>query len=55
VLAGVLASGVFMAMPEFVGRKGCGYFNSGSAEPGSIGATISGVTITISSVSVLVL
>src|ERR1700761_2963575 len=54
MLSGVLASGVCIAMPEFGGRNFSGNFNSGVAVSPGIGATISGVTITISSVLVLV-
>ena len=54
VLAGVLPSGVCIAMPVFEGRNGSGYFNSGSADPAPIGVTICGVTMTISSVLLLV-
>src|ERR1035441_5741211 len=53
VLAAVLASGVFMVMAELGGRNFTGYFNSGRGAPASIGATISGVTVTSSSVFVL--
>src|SRR6202041_2791723 len=54
VLAGVLASGVCIAMPVLGGRNGSGYFNSGSADPAPIGETICGVTMTIRSVLLLV-
>ena len=54
VFAGVLPSGVCIAIPELEGRKGVGYFNSGSADPAPIGVTICGVTMTISSVLFLV-
>ena len=36
VFAGVLPSGVCIAIPELEGRKGVGYFNSGSADPAPI-------------------
>src|ERR1019366_9353486 len=49
------APGVVMGIPEFEGRKLSGYLICGRAAPAGIGATISGVTITISSVFVLVL
>ena len=54
VFAGVLPSGVCIAIPELEGRKAVGYFNSGSADPAPIGVTICGVTMTISSVLLLV-
>jgi hypothetical protein len=54
-LADVLASGVFIGMPELGGRNFTGYFKSGVGEPASMGATISGVTTTINSVLVLFL
>ena len=47
------ASGVFMGMPELDGRKAAGYFGRGKGAPTGMGATISGVTITMSSVFVL--
>jgi hypothetical protein len=57
VLAGAepagFASGVFMGMPELDGRKPAGYFSRGNDVPVGMGATISGVTITMSSVFVL--
>src|ERR1035437_1125464 len=53
VLAAVLASGVFMGMPELGGRNLAGSFRSGRGAPAGMGATISGVTITISSVFAL--
>src|SRR5277367_4982978 len=53
VFSDVLASGVFIGMLELGGRKATGYFSSGRAWPAGIGATISGVTITINSVSFL--
>src|ERR1017187_9590903 len=53
VLAAVLASGVFMGMPELVGRSFVGNFNSGTGAPAGMGDTISGVTMTINSVFVL--
>jgi len=54
VLAAVLASGVFMGMPELGGKNLPGNFNSGNGAPAGMGATISGVTITINSVFALV-
>lgn len=50
VLAAVLASGVFIGTPELGGRNFAGYFKSGAGVPAGMGATISGVTITSSSV-----
>ena len=55
VLAAVLASGVFMGMPELGGRNLTGYFTWGTVAPASMGTTISGVTVTMSSVFVLFL
>ena len=52
VLAAVLASGVFIGILEFGGRNLDGYFRAGVAAPAASGATISGVTSTISSVLV---
>ena len=54
VLAAVLASGVFMGTPELGGKNFAGNFSSGRGAPAGMGATISGVTITISSVLALV-
>ena len=51
---GVLASGLFIGMPVLGGRNLSGNFSSGGV-PAGMGATISGVTMTISSVLVLVL
>src|SRR6202035_2325178 len=48
-------SGVCMGMPEFDSMNGSGYFNLGTGAPAGMGCTISGVTITISSVLDLVL
>ena len=50
VLAAVLASGVFIGMPELGGRNLAGNFSVGNGSPAGMGATISGVTITINSV-----
>lgn len=56
-LAGVepagFVSGVFMGMPELDGRNSAGYLSRGKGAPTGMGATISGVTITMSSVFVL--
>lgn len=42
--------GVVIGMLEFVGRNLSGYLGPGTVWPAGTGATISGVTITISSV-----
>ena len=47
------APGVVIGMPEFGGRNFSGYFNAGRGKPAGMGATISGVTMTMSSVFVL--
>jgi len=52
VLAAVLTSGVFIGILEFCGKNLAGYFRAGTAALAAIGATISGVTSTISSVLV---
>ena len=54
VLAGVYASGVFIGIEELGGRNFVGKFSSGNGAPAWIGETISGVTITMSSVLVRV-
>ena len=54
VLPAVFASGVFIGIPVLGGRNFVGYFSSGKGAPAGMGATISGVTITISSVLVRV-
>ena len=54
VLAAVLASGVFIGMPELGGMNLAGNFSDGNGSPAGMGATISGVTITMSSVLALV-
>jgi hypothetical protein len=54
VLAAVLASGVFIGMPELAGRNFAGNFSAGKGSPAGMGATISGVTITINSVFALI-
>jgi hypothetical protein len=43
-----------MGMPDAEGKNVSGYFNSGKGAPAGSGFTISGVTITISSVFVRV-
>jgi len=45
-------SGVFIGIPEFEGRNFSGNFGRGTGPPVGIGATISGVTMTISSLFV---
>ena len=45
-----LVSGVCIGMSEFGGKNACGNFGSGTGAPASIGFTITGVTITMSSV-----
>ena len=55
VLAAVLASGVFIGIFELGDRNFCGKFSVGKGTPAGMGATISGVTITISSVFALFL
>jgi len=46
--------GVAILIPEFGGRNGTGYFNSGRCCPAGMGRTNCGVTITINSVFCLV-
>ena len=46
--------GVVIGMPEFDGRNLSGYFSAGRGSPAGMGSTISGVTITMSSVLFLV-